>query len=443
MKASEQRWERLLPLSLFLTLYELAAQSSFGLLELSLMALAVCFVWEERQRLCRPFGMLRELAGLSAPFRAVWLAVIGYLCWDWVTVCYAALASGAAAKYRVVLLMVLFVVLILWSTRHQPEEKLRQLLGTMSAAGVFAAGMSVFNLFLPVLYPLVYGRRLSLRLDYNQFAQVVLMGLIAGDWLLSEQDPLQPRRCFLWLSTAPVIVLSSSRRSTIYLLCFWVWSMVVGCSRSPNRRVRRTLGWLGLGLAVLCLSGLGQKGLDLRYEQLLEQPQTTLSGSEGSALQRYEGWKEPAQTSKRKLLWSLAAREYQSGSGTQKMFGHGFGYDILLYQQSSDPQLLEAYTPQSRQLLSAHSFVLADLLNGGAVQAALGLILWGMIAAEILRTLAKRPQMGWFFGITLGMTAVNNLISNRYGFLYDKFFWLLLVLFSVCRRIDFSPKPKR
>ena len=41
MKTSEQRGERLLLLSLFLTLYELAAQSSFGLLELSLMALAV------------------------------------------------------------------------------------------------------------------------------------------------------------------------------------------------------------------------------------------------------------------------------------------------------------------------------------------------------------------------------------------------------------------
>ncbi len=443
MKAPEKRWERLLPLSLFLTLYELAAQTSFGLLELSLMALVICFVWEERRWISHPLGMIQELVRLSTPFQSVWLAVIGYLCWDCVTVCYAALPSGVMAKYRVVFLMSLFTVLILWSTRDQAEIKLRQIVGVMSAAGVFAAVMSIVNFCLPVLYPILYGRRLSLRLDYNQFAQVVLMGLIAGDWLISAQSPLHPKRCFLWLCTAPVIVLSSSRRCTVYLICFWVWSLAFGWRHTFHQRIQQILGWLGLGLAVLCLSGLGQKALDWRYEQLLKQPQTIISNSESSALQRYETLKEPAQPSKRKLLWSLAAREYRSGSGVQKIFGHGFGYDILLYQQSSDPQLIAAYPPQSRQLLSAHCFVLADLLNGGVLQAVLGLILWGMIAVEVLRTLAKRPQVGWFFGITLGMTALNNLISNRYGFLYDKFFWLLLVLFSVCRRTDFSPKSKR
>ena len=33
-----------------------------------------------------------------------------------------------------------------------------------------------------------------------------------------------------------------------------------------------------------------------------------------------------------------------------------------------------------------------------------------------------------FFVITLGITFANNLISNRYGFLYDKYFWLLLTM---------------
>lgn len=33
-----------------------------------------------------------------------------------------------------------------------------------------------------------------------------------------------------------------------------------------------------------------------------------------------------------------------------------------------------------------------------------------------------------FFCITLGITLANNLISNRYGFLYDKYFWLLLCM---------------
>lgn len=441
MEPTEKSWERLLPLSLFLVLYELAAQSSFYLLELSLVGLALCFLWEERGQLCHPLGMLRELIGLTAPFQAVWLAVVGYLCWDCVTVCYAALPSGAVEKGRVVLLMLLVAGLILWSTREGTQPKLRRILTAMAAAGVAAAVVSVLNFGMPVLYPMLYGRRLSLRLDYNQFAQVVLVGLIAGDWLFSAQGPLEQKRCLLWLCTAPVIVLSSSRRATVFLLCFWVWSMAVGWRGACSRQ--RVLEWLGLGLVILGISGLGQRVLDWRYEHLTEHPQTMVSDSEGSALQRYEARTESSPPSKRRLLWSIAAREYRSGTKIQKLFGHGFGYDILLYRQSRDSQLLAAYLPQSRQLLSAHCFLLADLLNGGVVQAALGLILWTAIATGCLRALAKTPEVGWFFGITLGMTAMNNLISNRYGFLYDKFFWLLLVLFSICRRADLSPGAKR
>ena len=156
-----------------------------------------------------------------------------------------------------------------------------------------------------------------------------------------------------------------------------------------------------------------------------------VSGAQGSALERYEQIGQEGGSSKRMLIWSVALREYHGYDGGEKLFGKGFGYDVLLYRLSDDPALAESYEPQSRQLLCAHSFLLADLLNGGLVQAVLGVGVWFFIGAFLLRSLLLKRRGAMFFCIALGITFVNNAISNRYGFLYDKYFWLLLTLLTV------------
>ena len=94
--------------------------------------------------------------------------------------------------------------------------------------------------------------------------------------------------------------------------------------------------------------------------------------------------------------------------------------------KTDDRELLEAYAPESRSLLSAHCFVLADLLNSGLIGAVLGILVWAAIGVRLLKMLLAGEKGTMFFVITLGITFANNLISNRYGFLYDKYFWLLL-----------------
>ena len=152
-------WERLLPLSLFLALYELAAESSFYLLELSLVLLFVCFVWEERQALLHSVGTVREGISLLKPLLPAWGMLAAYLLWDLVTVFYSPLREGVLAKYKVVCLMLFFSALILWYARTERRRRLRLLLQVLVVAGLTAAVLSLVNFTFPILYPVIYGRR--------------------------------------------------------------------------------------------------------------------------------------------------------------------------------------------------------------------------------------------------------------------------------------------
>ena len=144
---------------------------------------------------------------------------------------------------------------------------------------------------------------------------------------------------------------------------------------------------LTLLLCVLLLTLLGQWALSLRFEQLAPEQQQQVTSS-AAALERYLPVENGGE-SKRKLLWELAIRQYRGYSATEKLFGRGFGADALLYRISDDPRLLQAYPPQSREQLSAHNFLLTDLLNGGLVQMALGVCVWLLLAVYLIRKYSR------------------------------------------------------
>lgn len=439
MKAQAGKvWETILPASIFFALYELAAQTAFGLLELSLVALLASFLWEERERLRHPVHLLQQQLLLLRPMGAMWATLILYIGWDLVSVSYSPLLEGVWEKYKVVLLMLFLSVLLLNFLQKDTARQMRTIGRVFLACAVAAAALSIVNFAVPVLYPVLYGRRLSLRLDYNVFSSVVLMGLVAGTFLLERTRPLRPRFFFLYLLCAPVIVLSSSRRNALLLLCFVLWQLLSGLwtlwrDRSAGRagRLRRFAGgWLAIFLSVVALCALLQVFLDWRYEQLLQQENPPQMASAGSALERYGALAEEEGGSKRMLIWSVALREQQQYSTVEKIVGRGFGSDVLLYRQSDDPQLVQSYAPQSRQNLSAHSFLLADLLNGGYIQFGLGVCLWFWIGAFLLRAVLLGYKGAMGFAISFGFVFLQNAISNRYGFLYDKYFWLLCCLLT-------------
>lgn len=420
-------WEKVLCVQIGLMLYELAAQSSFFLMETSLMLLFVCFVWEERKALFSPLQTAGEALGLLRPLGGCWMTVVLYLGWEVLSFSRSVYPFGIWEKYRVVLLMLGISALTVWYLRKDSAVRLRRLMMVFAAAGTAAAVLSVLNAFVPVLYPLVYGRRLSLRLDYNLFSQVVLFGLIAGEYLCARQPQKVQLRLGFWLVCAPVVVLSSSRRNTIFLLCFFVWRSSVMLFSAQKGKRARLLGKLCGGVVAVVLLVVGmQQLLDWQDAHRQQLPEGSAVAGQTSALERYAVTDSGG--SKRWILWSLALREYQQYPVREELVGKGFGFDVFLYQITDDRALLEAYEPQSRSGLSAHCFVLTDLLNVGAIGAALGVAVWLFVAAALWKLWRSGSEQTMFFCITLGITLANNLISNRYGFLYDKYFWLLLCM---------------
>lgn len=420
-------WERLLFTVLGLCLYELAAESSFYLLEFFLVLLFFSFLIEERSALACPIASVRKGLCLLHPTGWIWTMLGLYIAVDIVSASYSVFPQGFWEKYRVVLLMLGLSALFLWSSRREKAKRLQLFYKIICAAGIAAAAISIINVAFLMLYPILYGRRLSLRLDYNMFSEVVLMGLIAGTYLLKDKRPLSVRFFFLYLLCAPVIILSSSRRNTVFLGAFAAWVFLREIFLSEKqKRFRIVGGWIALLMGIVCMTGLLQVFLDFQYEKMQKTEIPIALESADSALERYEQAAKQQGSSKRMLIWSEAVQKQAEYSKKEKLFGKGFGYDRLLYQITDNKELLQAYSPQSRTKLSAHCFILADLLNGGYIQMVLGLAVWGGIAFKIFALLIKKREGTMFFAITLGIVLINNLISNRYGFLYDKYFWLLL-----------------
>lgn len=420
--------------ALFFALYELAAENSFYLLECSLAAALLGWGWEILRQSKGNISVSIHKVCAAEGQRLVWVwrAAGGYLMWEGVTLLTSPLAGEWWGKGRTVTLGLLLSLLLLhrWKVGTVSEQSL---LRVICLAGIAVAAVAWLNRIFPI-YPQVYGRRLSLRLDYNLFAQVLLLGLAAGEVLWHTNARC---RSTLWLGLAPSVLLSSSRRGAVYLMALWAAAagllLTERLRQQKGKTGKAVLCWLAeqltLLLCVLLLTLLGQWALSLRFEQLAPEQQQQVTSS-AAALERYQ----PVEggESKRKLLWELAIRQYRGYSAAEKLFGRGFGADALLYRISDDPRLLQAYPPQSRERLSAHNFLLTDLLNGGLVQMVLGVSVWLLLAIYLIReylpALLRSGSLwlGLFLGFGFGMVLLNSLMSCRFGFLYDRTFWVLL-----------------
>jgi len=67
-------------------------------------------------------------------------------------------------------------------------------------------------------------------------------------------------------------------------------------------------------------------------------------------------------------------------------------------------------------------------INGGIVKLFLAAALWLCIGAKLFFLLKREPYWGQLYWACFLTILLNNTISNRYGFLYDKVFWLFCLL---------------
>ena len=432
--------------AVFFLMFELAASGSFHLLEVSMLLLAAAFLafawqryrlspsrwWEEVRR---PLGRLWWVPALTAL----------YLAADMVSFWYGPGREFAWQKYKAVLPFAFTGVCILTACREERarEGVLRAVCWASAAAGAFAwAGVLTGG----AAAPLWYSWRMSLRRDYNMFAVALLCGMFAALYL-AAQKPSSGRvwACaLLWAELLPAVWLSGSRRALLMLL-------PAGALLEGALLFRA--GWEGRaalrGAVLACAAALtfslaavpaAQAVMERRYEQ--QGPVAAEGGGGSTAGERYETALSGGLFSKRAEIWRVGLEEAFTYRGAELLFGKGGGWNIRLYDEAEDVGLEEAYhyLNGEKGLLSAHNFLLADFLEGGILRLLAGAASTGGYLFAALALLRARGADGAFYGVMLGVILAGNLVSNRFGLLYDRMFWIfpLCMLLTLAQRRDLT-----
>lgn len=434
-------------LTLAAVLFELAATSSFYLLDILLVLLAalVLLVLLDRSRTGGGAALARGLFGRVRGSAAVLVLLGLYLARDLAGVFYSPAPGYAIDKYKVVVLMLFLSFCMLMSVGS--PESLRGILLALGVAAGLTAAFAVVNYLLANPFPIFYTMRLTLRRDYNVFATTLLLGFLCACYLFATAEH-SPAYCALFALdagvTLTVLYLSGSRRVFLMLpplLLFW---LAIWLFRQKSwRGLLLVMGTvLAAGLLFWCGTLVLQTHMRAQYNRFGGYgfgQESSGSTGESTPADRYETATESSMFTKRKIIWGIAWEEYKGFPPAQKLFGAGFAHDIVLYDETESPALEKEYAHLNGEkgLLSAHNFVLADLLNGGLLGAGLGLALLLSLAWACVALALRSFPAAALYGSALAVVAANSLVSNRYGLLYDKFFYifaLLLVLhLGFCR----------
>ena len=430
----------------FLLMLELAASGSFHLLEAAVLALGAAFLllwW----RHCR-FSASRWWEEIRRPLgRLWWVPVLTavYLAADMASFLYGPGREFAWQKYRAALPFAFTGACICTCCRGRGErEKVLKAVCWASAVSGAAAWVSIA--FGGAVIPLCYSWRMTLRRDYNMFAVALLSGMFTSVYLAAKKPT--PARIWasalLWAELLPAVWLSGSRRALLMLIpggAVLLGVLLQRAGKESREALRRAmLAAAAAAAAAVLLTLLAQALMEKRYEQ--QGPVAAEDGGGTTAAQRYETAVSGGLFSKRSLIWRTALREAASYRGGQVLFGKGGGWNILLYDTVDVPELKEAYAhlDGAKGLLSAHSFLLADYLEGGLLRLLCGVAALAGYALAALVLLRADGADGAFYGIMLAVILADNLVSNRFGLLYDRMFWIfpLCMLFTLAERRDLT-----
>ncbi len=398
---------------LFFMLFELAAESSFGVLETTLFVLVVMIF-----KLFRLKGdeFVRDSLKIYTNSKAFFAALFCYCIVDIAAVMYSPIPLVAVQKYKAECMLILFFLAIgVYACICNSCEDLTK---TIAAVGAVVSAVSVLNLFVPI-FPHIYFRRLSLRTDYNTFASVLFVSLVSGVFLHGFESVKVLVAWCGWMGGC--IRMTASRRTWLLLPFCGVFMLILFLCFKKDIPLRKRWQKMTVMLVMSCIL-LNAVSAGLWGCMEIAASRQSEASDEVYAIERYRTLKEQCE-SKRLMLWNIAWEEYQSYTPAEKLFGKGAAYDIALYDTV---ELDDIYpdTEKVRGKLSAHNFFLADLLNGGLIKAAAGVSVWLTLAVNLLRLFRYCRYKAWFYCVQLGFVFLNNSISNRFGFLYDRLFWI-------------------
>lgn len=433
-----------LPAAVLLLSFELAAGSSFGLLELSMLGTAVSFAalaWRRFEGRPIPFVQFLSMSGTGgAP---LCLAALFYLAADLFSALYAPSVRLIWEKYRVT--AALLVIAASVSLIREDKALLRRTEWAVAWSAPLIALITLLNYYLVRIYPMHYTLRLSLRRDYNMYATALFTASVMGIFLAVIEGKTPLRRAagtvFFASFSLPMVFLSGSRR--IYLALPPVIFVFVAVWAFRELRAGGTRKGTAVVAAAMLLIGTSSGALTALLQRQMQSLYTGEgpSGTAGSVLgggaaetrpeERYETISGGSMFTKRLAIWGIAADELAAYRPAELLIGRGGGYQIILYDRVGER--LDPYYPDREArfgTLSAHNMMLADLLDGGVFKLFSEFVLLAVLGLTLLSFLVCDPARGLAYTIVLGLCVAGSMVSNRYGLLYDRYFVLFAALLA-------------
>lgn len=365
--------------------------------------------------------------------------LLGYLAWDVAGLFYSPDAGYAARKYYVVVPMLAFIIPTI--SFAQDEDHLDRLYRTLGWSGAAVGLFSLSNYFIYEFVPLPYIRRLSMITDYNRYAENLFIAMVLMGFYIINTTPKRTHRTakltFALIFFATLITLSGSRRT--YLLMFpsiaalllYRSFYIVRYSATERMAFYRLCKGLVLSvIAAAAVMGL-QAGFewysDIKYEIKVEQGGEVIE--ETSVDTVIDSISSGGMFGKRAVIWRTAVNDALEFDFLDILIGRGSGYDSYLYDHTSDPNLAAIYAniePKPKNWMNPHNFVLADFLNGGLIRILLSFTLAASVGATLWAVFIRRANRAVSLFLAMAFVYFSAFISGRYGFVYDKFYYILL-----------------
>lgn len=425
------------PLSIFKVLYCISFLFTLKIL--------ICNI-QSYKELLRVMWKSIKLEKLSVFFLGI------YIIWDLINTIYAADVGYALTKYVVILEMTILLLLVCFyialkklKGEYHGEKERNRILFALIIVEVVISIIAILN-YRFEFFPLIYYKRLSTYRDYNQLGTLILLGYIAGIWLILNKNKkwwlTYLRLGILSLFSVTILYLVSSRRNYILLLltvagilCYlFITNSCILKEKSPEKLKRAIILIIASALIYsvsIRICEETQNIFEIRYER----EETLLK--ENAVDDTMETIMSGGFMKKRLNIWNIALDEIKGFSGKELLIGKGGSYQSDIYDiPENRERLMDMYhlkEEPENHWMSPHNFILSDLLTGGAVKVCISLAIIISIAYYLLRDMRRDFRQTLFLTVLFGIVYLNSFISYQFGYIGDKHYWIIFLLFFICQ----------
>ncbi|WP_102400022.1 hypothetical protein [Haloimpatiens massiliensis] len=382
-----------------------------------------------------------------------------YILYDLITIIYSPVKMYALSKYIIIIQMyVLFLVIYYSSQKKQYIYELFLTIGIGSLGLAIISFLAYFGI-IPIYVPSI--EKISLLSDYNVATTTILIGIIILFAIISKiLDKKMYGKFNIYISlicilAIPVIFNGGSKRAVlllgfdlVVLLLYYIFKLysmkkinIKSISVIIFSILISVMVTAKVNELVIKVSN-GEKVIEYKVKPNNKENDQSDKNSKNdlnidssksgySINNAYKTIYKGGALSKRRIIWDIAFKDISKYKLKDILIGKGAGYSSYIYSNIYQENIQQLYKNKKEVKLGGnhpHNCFMIDILDGGIIKLLLGLGIWSLILFEIIKIFKLDKTLGVILFTAFTTIFCNNMISGRFGYIYDKAFWIFIAL---------------